>query len=267
YTINKTSIPPHSRKLVAIGNKKGLKLNLPNHDLLYEPQTQNILTSFPQVISGECNSVLVQNDNSNEQVIPAYHLMGHIVDTEINLMIAVTESEVYHLMPSPVKNASLPILLVKGTLAMASANLGMCTLDTKSNTNIRRHESKLPNGVTIFGNFEEQELLKELVDEFKVIWTDRGCFAKPPNDHQMTIELKENWEELYKPGQARVYKQGLEEQAIIDKTHDKLHKQGRLYWTTKSTPFSFPVFVVWKIVNGECKGRVVVDRDLETRYL
>jgi hypothetical protein len=31
-------------------------------------------------------------------------------------------------------------------------------------------------------------------------------------------------------------------------------------WSTKATPFSFPVFVVWKIAqNRERKGRVVVD--------
>jgi len=31
-------------------------------------------------------------------------------------------------------------------------------------------------------------------------------------------------------------------------------------WTTKGTPFSYPVFVVWKIQpNGERRGRVVVD--------
>lgn len=35
--------------------------------------------------------------------------------------------------------------------------------------------------------------------------------------------------------------------------------QGRLAWTIEHTPFSFPVFVIWKVTDGIKKGRVVVD--------
>ena len=45
----------------------------------------------------------------------------------------------------------------------------------------------------------------------------------------------------------------------MDSTFDALHAQERLRWTTENTPFSYPVFVVWKTVNAERKGRVVVD--------
>jgi len=38
-----------------------------------------------------------------------------------------------------------------------------------------------------------------------------------------------------------------------------MHKSGKLSWTTKPTPYGFPVFVVWRTVNGEKKGRVVTD--------
>ena len=59
---------------------------------------------------------------------------------------------------------------------------------------------------------------------------------------------------------ARVYPQGTESRECIDKPFDELHKTGRMSWSAKATPFSFPVFVVWKIAqNGERKGRVVVD--------
>ena len=76
----------------------------------------------------------------------------------------------------------------------------------------------------------------------------------------MTIPLVENWEKKYKPGQARIYPVGKADQELIDKTFDELHRQKRLRWTTQSTPFSFPCFVVWKRVSEtEKKGRVVVD--------
>lgn len=45
----------------------------------------------------------------------------------------------------------------------------------------------------------------------------------------------------------------------VDKLFDKLHKQNHLEWTTTSTPFSYPCFVVWRTVNGEQKAWIVVD--------
>ena len=42
----------------------------------------------------------------------------------------------------------------------------------------------------------------------------------------------------------RTYLVGTKDKRYIDKTFDKLHKQGRMSWSTTTTPFSFPVFVV-----------------------
>ena len=39
-----------------------------------------------------------------------------------------------------------------------------------------------------------------------------------------------------------------------------MHRLGRLEFITEHTPFSFPVFVVWKAdAEGKKKGKVVVD--------
>ena len=47
---------------------------------------------------------------------------------------------------------------------------------------------------------------------------------------------------------------------VVDKVFDKLHSQKRLGWTSGSTPFSFPIFIVWKTLpNGSRKGRPVID--------
>ena len=41
---------------------------------------------------------------------------------------------------------------------------------------------------------------------------------------------------------------------------DKMHKQGRLEYTTDLIPFSFPVFIIWKTdLHDKRKGRAVVD--------
>ena len=50
-------------------------------------------------------------------------------------------------------------------------------------------------------------------------------------------------------GKARIYPLGIKDQKIrylVDDTFDELHKQNWLEWTMTNTPFSYPVFVVWR---------------------
>lgn len=56
-----------------------------------------------------------------------------------------------------------------------------------------------------------------------------------------------------------MYPSGTKDRELVDETFGKLHDAGKLSWTQGSTPFSYPVFCVWKTINGERKGRVVVD--------
>lgn len=67
------------------------------------------------------------------------------------------------------------------------------------------------------------------------------------------------------PKRAKVYTQGQDGREVIDKTFDTLHDQKRMSWAETHTPSAYPVFVVWKWVEGKRgeppvrKGRVVVD--------
>ncbi len=74
----------------------------------------------------------------------------------------------------------------------------------------------------------------------------------------MRIPLKTDWESRI-PGKAKIYPLGTKDRALVDETFDKLHEAGKLSWTEGSTPFSYPVFCVWRTIDGERKGRVVVD--------
>ena len=76
-----------------------------------------------------------------------------------------------------------------------------------------------------------------------------------PEVEWMPIPLKTG--AVSKPG--RVYPVGQKDREVIDKTFDKLHDQGKMTWSTMPTPFSYPVFVVWKDTADGRKGRVVVD--------
>ena len=116
-------------------------------------------------------------------------------------------------------------------------------------------DTVLFNGVTIYGNVPE---LVQVVEEFSIVWTEEG-FADVPECEWMRIPLRSDWENKA-PKTARVYPLGSDARKIVDETFDKLHKQGRISWTNESTPFSYPVFVVWTMKpNGSRKGRPVVD--------
>lgn len=75
----------------------------------------------------------------------------------------------------------------------------------------------------------------------------------------MRIPLKADWEQNTSKT-AKVYPLERDVKEVVDKTFNKLYEQGRLSWTTKSTLFSYSVFVVWKAMpDGTRKGRAVVD--------
>lgn len=74
----------------------------------------------------------------------------------------------------------------------------------------------------------------------------------------MKIPLKSDWEQRV-TGKAKVYPLGAKDRDLVDDTFNELHRAGKMSWTNESTPFSYPVFCVWRNVDGKRKGRVVVD--------
>lgn len=77
----------------------------------------------------------------------------------------------------------------------------------------------------------------------------------------MKVQLRHDWQNrLPNANKAKIYPLGLRDREVVDKTFDEMQKQGRLEYTTQATPFSYPVFVVWKtLLDGSKKGRAVVD--------
>ena len=76
----------------------------------------------------------------------------------------------------------------------------------------------------------------------------------------MKMPLKLGWKAKVSAIKPRMYLLGNKACQLVDKTFDKMHCLGRLKFTSKHTPFSFFVFVVWKLdAEGKKKGRAVVD--------
>jgi hypothetical protein len=123
-------------------------------------------------------------------------------------------------------------------------------------------EVVLENGIRIYGeeNSDTVRAIMEVVSQFPDVFIDTDEFVDIPPEEFMTLPLKSDWESRFPAKGARVYPVGNEAKAEIDKTFDKLHAKGRMSWSTVQTPFSYPVFVVFKIGHdGKRYGRVVVD--------
>ena len=114
---------------------------------------------------------------------------------------------------------------------------------------------------TIGGTEAEFHAINKTVARFQRLFTDDGLkVADIPEEDWMTIPLVSDWNTADAKLAHKVYPLGPKDREVVDATHDKLHAQGRMRWTTEPTPFGFPVFVVWRNTDeNKRKGRVVVD--------
>ena len=76
----------------------------------------------------------------------------------------------------------------------------------------------------------------------------------------MKVTLKPGWEAKVSAIKPRIYPLGNKDRQLVDDTFDELYQQGHMKFTSDATPFSFPVFVIYKSDSeGKKKNRAVVD--------
>lgn len=157
-------MPPHSCAVIKITTTKGDVVNLPDHDMIFEPTQQDNLVSFAQLVSGKCEAIIMEN--STEQfVVPENQKLGEIIDYNAEAMTVVDENDVYHLTQVPSRiSSSWGRILTKGALAAAAKAMVM-TASTVKNLSLsainlaHRRETLLSSGVTVFGNNSQIQAL------------------------------------------------------------------------------------------------------------
>jgi hypothetical protein len=105
----------------------------------------------------------------------------------------------------------------------------------------------------------EPELAKQiqaLVAEFTVCWEEKGLINMP-EEEMMSVPLVDGWQN----GKisAKVYPVGFKDREAINDVFDGLYAKDLMDWAKFPTPFGCAVFVVWKIVKGKRKARLVVN--------
>ena len=257
-------IPAHSRKSLPVRGPKGRSLDLPqDRDLLFEPGPKQKVSVFAHIVDHTMSAIYVQNDTDSDVTIPRNTRLGDVVEYEADGCFLATPEDINLAAKPPKSQAKSGWLRQawKATLAAAITSAAVYTgmVAPPSTADVALpQEVKLPNGITVYGDNKTIPILTDVADAYPKLWVDNGNVANVPEAEWMTIPLVDNWQELYKP-QARIYPVSKRDEKVIDDTFDKLHVQDRMTWTREPTPFTFPCFVVWKMVNGEMKGRVVID--------
>ena len=242
------TVQPHTRALLTILGAKGSALELPqDRDLLFEPDCLDQLSVFAHLVDHTMEAVYVQNDTDSPVLIPRNTRVGNVVEYEADGCFAVS-CDNGDLAAKPPKRLGWIKQGLKAFLATAAVF-----------HTTKEPETILPNGVTVYGQGLALTKLSNVVTNNPKVWEDHGNIAKVPEEEWMDIPLLDDWQEQYKPGQARVYPVGQQDREVIDKAFDKLHGQDRMEWTKEATPFTYPCFVVWKGVGTTRKGRVVID--------
>ena len=118
------------------------------------------------------------------------------------------------------------------------------TADLKPNRDTT--ETKLYNGVTVFGDHENAKDFEELIKTYDSLWKKKDTLIKISESAYMPISLKLDWVDHLKIN--RVYFFEIEDRTLIDETFDKLHQQEKMEWTKNFISFEYPMFVVWKTV-------------------
>ena len=230
-------IPPKSEAFIDVR-----QIPLPDsRDFLFQPFPQEHLTLYSHLLDHTSSRMLVRNDVDRAIQIPRSHRLGYI--TEIPFENCFATSVDHDATSTP---PTSPLLFhERNDITIPPADTGL--------------ETELPNHIKIFGDSQAVEKITRLINEYPSIWESSGFVQMPP-ERWMKVHFKPGWEAKVSAIKPRVYPLGINSNRLVDKIFDELQRLGCLKFTTSHTPFSFPVFVIWKTAaNGEKKGRAVVD--------
>lgn len=248
-------IAPHTDMRVPIKARRKLLSKLPtDRDFIFEPAEQDAFSVCAHIVDHTMSDIIVRNDSDHPVILPKRTRLGRVVEYEAG--------GCYVVQPDMQDLAHRPARATKTSWARKAfaAAMAVTAAFNAATTPASKPEITHSTGVTMYDSGSNSiPALSEAVEAFPNLWKDTGNVTNIPESEWMDIPLIDNWQEQYKPGQARVYPVGAKDREVINEAFDKLHEQGRMEWTATATPFSFPCFVIWKDTPSGPKGRVVVD--------
>lgn len=262
-------LPPRSTQTVQVAFAGQLPSD---RDLLFEPQCSLQLGQaggvYAHVVDSSFQTIQVRNDTDHHVTIPRRERLGTLgeYDQDGYFLIGAHHADLAATGWRNWKTKFARNVVLAATAMTTTARKEIAMVDA-SHTDLRKPsagsavtidpllENVMANGVTIYGRPDAAQPLVDLIQAHQDLFIDQGQTVDIPEPEWMPIPLKPG--ATSKP--AKVYPVGHRDREVIDATFDKLHEQGKMRWSTQPTPFSYPVFVVWKDTPNGRKGRVVVD--------
>ena len=268
YARQTTVIPPRSEAQISVHHA-----TLLDRDFLFEPSNSR-LSLYAHLVDSSLPAVLAKNDTDAAITVPRNYRLGMVYDTKFDNCYLVSPEdrtdaiELATCLPSSRHHDSwfkrAVNVLKPAAVAMLAASCAAAFVASETTVFPKLKDVSvlstptdivIANGVTIYGNAGS---LQSVVDRFPTLW-EEGGFAKIPEEDWMRIPLRADWESKV-PKTPRVYPLSNDAKDVVDKVFDKLYSQKRIDWTRESTPFSFPVFVVWKTLpDSSRKGSPIID--------
>ena len=95
-----------------------------------------------------------------------------------------------------------------------------------------------------------------ICESFPKLWYDKGLIKVPSNELIYVPLIKGQQNQKIK---SYIYPLNSQDRKVLNKVFNELYCQGKIVYITKPTPFVYLVFVIWCIVKGQQKRRVVID--------
>lgn len=131
------------------------------------------LTLFAHLISHGTRKVLLRNDSPNAVLIPRKHRLGTVTEVRYeNYFQAVLNPEAAEVPP---KLASDQFNCRAVAISSVDPSL----------------ETKLPNGIMIYGDEQAVRRISALVADFPTVW-DSSAFVDIPPERWITVPLKDD---------------------------------------------------------------------------
>ena len=206
-------IPAKSTGTVAVSLRgKGL---LPDRDFLFEPEMNGVYAHF---VDSTFDFVSVRNDTASPLVMPRHHRIGSVIEYEAEESYPIdVESHSLAAKASPDKEPRIAELT---TLLTPKSAVSKTTVDPCL-------ETKLPNGITIYGKPEHVEIMRRISEENPRVWEDTGDTIDLPESEWLQVPITTDWQSSSAKLGNKVYPLTPEARAVVDEKFDRCTLKGK----------------------------------------
>ena len=257
--INKTRFAISTRFSMAI-SIKSVDLSS-DRDLMFESEQLDELTLSIHIVDHSLSRIVIRNDTDLPITLTRYVRFDKVFEYEAEGCYSVQIDMKYAPMIEKSFKKTRSRFLIKQTLRKIFGFIIIFNTVISSIFISSISIGKIVHyiGVTIYDDVVVIQTIVDIADFFLNLWKDIDNVVNISKDQWMEIPLVDNWKNIYKTGQTRVYPVNTHDKQMIDETFDKLYNQKRIKWIVTNISFIFSCFVVRKNIVDDPKNRVIID--------